>query len=87
VTDDLRLLVGKDRGAIDMAVVVVGVDDCFDGFLVEDIVQVGIEGILDLLCRGNALPWIYDNQTVDALDQHGIVPVVPSGNPDTVCYV
>jgi hypothetical protein len=86
VSDDLRVLIGKDRGAMDMAVVMVGVDNRFDGFLVEDVVQVGIEGSLDGLCRRNALPWIDDNQAVDALDQCRIVPIVPSGNVDTICY-
>jgi hypothetical protein len=64
VTDDLRLLIGKDGGAVDVAVVMVGVDDRLDGFLVEDVVQLGIEGILGGLARRNALPWIDDNQAV-----------------------
>jgi hypothetical protein len=87
VTDDLRVLIGKDGGAIDMAVVMVGVDNRFDRFPVEDIVQVGIEGILDDLCRRNALPWIDDNQAIAALDQCRVVSIVPSGNVDAVCYL
>ena len=69
-----------------MAVVMVGVDDRFDGFLVEDVVQLGIEGILGGLRRRNALPWIDDNQAVDALDQCRVVPIVPSGNVDPIRY-
>jgi hypothetical protein len=44
VTDNFRVLIRKSGGTVDMAIVTVRVDDGFDRFLIEDVIQVRIEG-------------------------------------------
>ncbi len=72
---------------MDMAVMTVGVDDCFDGFLVKNVVKLGIKSVLCGLGGVDAFARIDHNQSVCALNQRGIVPVIPAGDVHTLCDV
>ena len=85
LSDDLSVFVSKNRSPVDVAIVIMGVDDCLDGFFVKYIIELSIKGGFDNLSRGNAFSRIYDDQAIVSLNQRWIVPIVTSSHIDPIC--